>query len=131
MLAIFLLFGGIDTSIKFFKISFPVRDEGLFLVIIFFSAALWSWIYLIVKKKKIRKREIVFGTFLGVPNFFSTFFLLKALESIPAYISFPVINVGLIVSSGIVGHLYFKERLSLRKRWLTLAGIVAVIFLTS
>lgn len=131
LITIFMLFGSIDTSIKFFKIKFPVSDDGSFLVVIFYSAAVWSWIYLIYKKEKIKQKDLISGLFLGIPNYFSTYFLLKSLELAPAYVTFPFINIGLIVSSGLIGHFLFKEQLSKKKILLMAMGIIAVFFLTS
>ena len=62
---------------------------------------------------------------------FSTYFLLKSLELVPAYVTFPFINIGLIISSGLIGHFWFKEQLSRKKILLMFLGIIAVFFLTT
>ncbi len=131
LILIFCLFGAIDTSIKYFKMNFSVSDEGFFLVVIFGAAAVWSWLYLLIKRIKIKRQDVVAGIVLGIPNFFSTHFLLLALETIPAYVTFPFVNLGLIISSGLVGHLFFKEHLSLKKASLMLLGMLAVFILTT
>ena len=77
------------------------------------------------------KNEILAGLILGIPNFFSTYFLLKALETIPAYVTFPFVNIGLIMFSGLFGHFLFKEKMSTKKIVLMALGVIAVFFLTT
>jgi len=131
LLLLFLLFGSIDAAMKFFKLEFPGMDDSFFLVIVFFSAMCWSWLYMLIKRKKISPRDFFTGLLLGAPNFFSSYFLLKALFHIPGYIVFPFINTGLIIFSAILGYLVFKEKLDAKKVFLITLGAVAVFFLTT
>jgi drug/metabolite transporter (DMT)-like permease len=130
LLMIFLLFGLLDSALKYFKLQFPGVDDGSFLVIVFYSAMTWSWCYILVKGKKPKPGDMTAGLLMGVPNFFSSFFLLKALTSIPAYIVFPSINVGMIILSALTGYLLFKEKLDRKKVVLLILGAVAVLVLT-
>ncbi len=131
LLALFLLFGFIDAAMKFFKLHFPSTDDSFFLIIVFWSAMTWSWAYILVNRTAIKPSEVLYGLFLGIPNFFSSYFLLKALESIPAYVVFPFINTGIIILSSLFGCLLFKERLDRKKIMLITLGILAVFFLTT
>ncbi len=130
LLSLFLVFGFLDAAMKFFKLHFPSTDEGFFLVILFFSAIVWSWTYIIMTKRKVYRRDFVTGLLLGIPNFFSTFCLLRALVDIPGYVAFPFINIGIIILSAILGFVLFKERLTPRRVVLVCLGIVAVFILT-
>ncbi len=130
LLALFLLFGFIDSAMKFFKLHFPAADDSFFLIIVFWSAMAWSWVYILAKRTAVKPQEVLCGLFLGIPNFFSSYFLLKALESIPAYVVFPFINTGIIILSSLFGCLLFKERLDRKKVVLITLGILAVFFLT-
>jgi len=67
---------------------------------------------------------------MGIPNFFSSFFLLKALERVAAYVSFPFITIGLITLSALAGHTIFSESLPRRKVLLILLGILGTLALT-
>jgi len=131
LIAIFLVFGLLDSAMKFFKMQFPHMDDGFFLVIVFYSAMVWSWVYTVSTKIRPQSGDILRGLFLGIPNFFSSYFLLKALVLIPAYVAFPFINIGIIISSALAGHLLFKEELNPKKIFLILLGIIAVFFLSS
>lgn len=132
LLLLFTLFGVIDASMKYFKIKFPEVDNNVFLITLFYSALIWSWIFIFIARKKVKGSAIMNGLVLGVPNFFSSYFVLLALSSgIPAYITFPFINIGVIISSAILGLLFFKEKLSPKRIILIALGIAAIIFLTN
>jgi len=131
LLVLFLLLGSLDTALKFFKLEFPNVDDGFFLVILFFSAMVWGWAYVAISRIKPKTPEVLWGLVLGVPNFFASYFLLKALALIPAYIVFPFVYVGVIILSALAGYLIFKEELTGKKMLLIFLGIVAVVILTT
>jgi drug/metabolite transporter (DMT)-like permease len=131
LLTIFLVFGLLDSAMKFFKLEFPAMDDSSFLIIVFYSAMLWGWSYILVSRQKPGGRDIARGLFLGIPNYFSSYFLLKALGLIPAYVVFPFINIGIIILSALAGYLLFKEELGPKKVLLILLGILAVFFLST
>lgn len=131
LLALFLLLGSLDTALKYFKLEFPKFDDGFFLVILFFSAMVWGWSYVGYSRTKPKRQEVLWGLMLGIPNFFASYFLLKALALIPAYIVFPFVYVGVIILSAMAGVIIFKEKLSGKKLFLIFLGIVAVIVLTT
>ncbi len=131
LLSLFLLFGVIDAAIKFFKFKFPTVDDSFFMIITFGSALVWSWLYLLVIRQKVKAADVGRGLMLGLPNYCAFFFRLKALETIPAYVTFPFVNIGLIIVSALMGYLLFKEKVSRKKMLLILLGIIAVLLLTT
>ncbi len=75
--------------------------------------------------KRLEWKAVVGGILLGIPNFFSMYFLLKALN-IPQWESsviFPVNNMGIVVLTAICGWLLFREHLSR----INLAGIIIAL----
>jgi len=131
LLSIFFVFGLMDSAMKFFKLEFPFTDDSFFLVFVFCSAMVWGWLYILVSRQKPKWADIFWGLILGAPNFFSSYFLLKALAAIPAYVVFPFINIGIIILSALAGHWLFKEELDRKKVVLILLGIIAVSLLSS
>ena len=131
LFSLFLIFGCLDASMKFFKFKYPLSDDNFFLIIVFYSSMVWSWIYVFSSGQKLKSIDIASGLLLGIPNYFSTYFLLKALETIPAYITFPFINIGMIILSALLGYLFFKEKLSQKKIILIMLGIIAILFFTT
>jgi len=131
LLLLFVLFGIIDASMKYFKIKFPEVDNNVFLITLFYSALIWSWIYILLSRRKVKGTAVLNGFILGIPNFFSSYFVLLALsEGIPAYVTFPFINIGIIITSALSGRILFREKPSARKVALIFLGIIAIILLT-
>lgn len=70
-------------------------------------------------------KNIIGGLVLGIPNYFSIFFIFKSLEVnvLQSAQLFPVLNLSNVALSAFLGWLVFKEKLSA----LNLAGIVLAI----
>ena len=113
LLVILLLCGGITDSMAnvFDKIGDPaVRDYYLFYT--FAAALLCALIAMLAKHERIGRQELLDGILVGIPNYFSTRFLLLALGSLPAVIVYPAVSVGTIVLVSLAGFLLFGESLS-------------------
>ena len=70
----------------------------------------------------------MFGAAIGIPNFFSSKFLLRSLADLPAVVVYPSFSIATILITTLVGVCFFKERLR-KLQWLALAAIVAALFL--
>ena len=68
------------------------------------------------------------GACIGIPNYFSSRFLLLALHHLPAVIVYPAYSVMTIVVISIVGAVLFKEKLG-RKKLAAIALIVLALVL--
>ena len=127
--------GCIDTSLKFFETTY-VQEGGvpIFSATIFAIAFLIGLIFVIVKmvkgEFKFELKNILGGIILGVPNYFSIVYLLKALsaDGMESSTAFTVNNVGIVVLSTLFGLLFFRERLSL-KNWLGVLTAVLSVYL--
>lgn len=80
------------------------------------------------KKQKIGKSEIFYGFLVGVPNYFSAKFLLAALNTVPAVITYPTYSVGTILLVTLTGVGFFKEKLG-KKQWMGLGIILIALVL--
>jgi drug/metabolite transporter (DMT)-like permease len=133
---LFLGSGAIDTALKYIEVTHVPKEEvSIFSGSLFGIAATIAGIILVVKT--IKKREAfgvknsIAGIILGVPNYFSIIFLIKALqtEGFESATLFTINNVGIVITSTIVGILLFKEQLSLKNKIgvaLAILGIVIV-----
>jgi multidrug transporter EmrE-like cation transporter len=84
---------------------------------------------LIIKKQKFKIRNIVFGLSLGIPNYLSILFVLKSLNKMDSSLVFPILNIGVVVLSALVGWGYYKEQLS-KLNWLgVILAIVSICIL--
>ena len=129
-LLVFLGSGAIDASIKYFEEKHLTDQEiPIFSSMVFGCAALSGLIYIGVGSKKqtlkINFKNVVGGIALGVPNYFSIYFLIRALRNNiwSSAAVFTLNNVAIVMLSTLLGILLFKERLSI-KNW---GGVVLAI----
>lgn len=134
---VFLGSGIIDTSIKYIQeVYIKEEDYPIFSAIVFGSAALVGLLFILFKSMKssvrINFRDALGGVALGVPNYFSIYFLLKALENDTLNSSsvFTINNVAIVMLSTLLGILLFKEKISL-KNWGGIALAVVSIILVA
>lgn len=136
-LLVFLGSGIIDTSIKYFEEEHLTDQEiPIFSSMVFGCAALTGLIFIGIKSFKtplrVNFRNILGGIALGVPNYFSIFFLIRALRSdmLNSAAVFTLNNVAIVMLSTILGILLFKERLR-PKNWGGVALAVLSIILVA
>ena len=122
-LSIFLLGGVIDTTLNYVNSRFvSERLEPVFPIFIFCFAFGFGITFALLRKIPFRPKDILGGILLGIPNYFSIYFLLKTLRSFDnngAWV-YPFINIGIIIGSTLLALWLFKEKLSR----LNLVGIV-------
>ena len=133
---LFLGSGAIDATLKYVEINFVSENEvSIFSGSLFGFAGVFGLIFLLFKT--IQKREVfgvknlIAGIVLGIPNYYSIVFLIKALQTkgIESSTLFTINNVGIVVVSTLVGLLIFKESFSLKNKIgiaLAVIGIVLV-----
>lgn len=124
-IAVFFGSGLIDIAINAanaFYITSP-NDSALFSITTFLSAFCFGLIILLfqffVTKKQIfqsvfKLKNIIGGIALGIPNYFSIYFIFKSLHShvLDSAQLFPILNLSNVALSAIVAWLLFKEKLS-------------------
>ena len=135
-----LLFVGsgiIDTSIKFIETTY-LPDNGIPI----FSATVFAFAFIIgafivaykaaVGQFKFQFKSIVGGFFLGLVNYYSIYYLLKALnhETLESSSLFTINNVGIVMITTLVGLWVFKEHIS-RKNWIgIILAIISIVLIT-
>jgi len=124
-----LLCGGMaDAMSKVFEESGVPGMEGQFLFFTFVTALVLCTLCMIVKGQKIGKWEAIFGLLIGIPNFYSSKFLLRALEDVAAVIAYPVYSVAAILVVTLAGIAFFRERLE-KRQWIALGIILMALIL--
>lgn len=100
------------------KIMITNKNMSHFFASIFLIAGFLGFIFMIynIKKSKIKIefKNIIWGLLLGIINFLTLHFFIKSLQAniLESAQIFPIINMGIIVTSSIGGILLFKEKLS-------------------
>ena len=128
-LLLFLFCGTAEFSNKVFQKYGLQEHKSLFLLVTFSVAFLLSLAVTIKIKRVVTCRDLLIGVLVGIPNLFSSFFLILALERIMATIAFPAYGAGTIVVINLVGLLFFKEKLErteLTAVALTIAALILI-----
>ncbi|WP_028375704.1 membrane protein [Leeuwenhoekiella sp. MAR_2009_132] len=121
---VFVGSGIIDTTIKFLEASFVAKEDvPLFSAVIFataFTLGILVFIFqLYNRQQKLQIKNILGGIALGVPNYFSIYFLVQALRNpnLESSVVFTLNNVGILMLATLLGIVFFKEKLS-TKNWI-------------
>lgn len=134
---LFLGSGVIDTSMNFIQEKWVNTPEiPLFSSITFliaFFVGLLLIIYQIIQKKfHFEMKSLIGGILLGIPNYFSLYFLIRALqnETYESATLFTIINIGVILVTTLFGLLLFKEKLKKHNYIGILLAIIALFLVT-
>jgi drug/metabolite transporter (DMT)-like permease len=128
LLGVLLLGGSADAMSKVFEELGPQNLSQQFLMYTFFSAFLLSLAAVFYKKQRFGIWECLFGFLIGIPNFFSSRFLLGALTQLDAVIVYPTYSVATILAITLAGIFLFREKLT-RQQWIGLGIIIPAIAL--
>lgn len=134
VLILFVGSGILDTLVKYIETTYVSKNELEFYTAIIFLVAgligILLFLYqLISKKVKLNFRSFFGGIILGIPNYFSIYFLLKALQ-IPTLESstvFTINNVLIVMVTSLLGIVLFKEYLSVRNKIGIALSILAIL----
>ncbi|MBL7815811.1 MAG: hypothetical protein JNL70_12425 [Saprospiraceae bacterium] len=133
-LLVFLMYGITNTSFNYLNFKYVSTNGSTiaFMVTACLGAVVSGLFLLLYHRKRIEFKNIIAAIPLGIPNFLSFYFLLKALDEFKnngAYV-LPIYNIGVILASTAVALFFFKERLS-KLNWTGLAlAVVAIIFIS-
>lgn len=67
---------------------------------------------------------------LGIPNIFTSYFLIESLMQLSAIIVYPVVNIGIILLTAVLANIFWKERINGFGKLALLAGTTAIIILS-
>lgn len=128
LLILLLLNGSADAMSKVYEeIGNPLFEE-YFLLFTFIFAGILCFFLMLFRKERIGRAELFYGMLIGIPNYFSARFLLKALAYVPAVIAYPTNSVAVIVLISAGGVLFFKEKIS-KRQMAAMGAILAALVL--
>ena len=119
---LFVGMGFVDSVVKISQQFFiPIASVELFTLLVFFVASLTGFVVIVYDRsvsKLFKVENLVYGLFLGLFNYGSLFFLIKALNLNivePTFLDssriFMINNLGIIIISTLIGVVFFKEKL--------------------
>jgi drug/metabolite transporter (DMT)-like permease len=126
--AVFIGSGVIDALVNYVQKKIVQNDvETACMVGLFFFAAgtfgLLGFLLFYKDKKNLNiKKTLLAGIILGTPNYFSIYFVMRAIscDIMQSSVLYPIVNVGVVLGSTLIAFLFFAEKLSF-KNW---AGII-------
>lgn len=129
-LVLLFVFGGLaEFSNKIFQKYAMVEYKSVFLFFVFFTAFLISLFFTLKKKGNVNRKDIFTGFMVGIPNLFSSFFLIMALNYLKTSVAFPLYSAGTIVIISLGGVLFFREKLNRSEILSIVMTIVALILI--
>ena len=134
---LFIGSGTIDTLLKYVQVNYVAdADVSVFSGSLFGIAAIFGLVILSIKTIKKREafglKNVLAGIVLGVPNYYSIVFLMKALQNknIESSTLFTINNVAIVIVSTLVGLLFFKEKFSLKNKIGVILAILGIVLVT-
>lgn len=137
-IAVFIGTGVIDAIVNYAqkKIVHSAEETACLTGLFFFAAGTFGVLAFILfyphKKKLNYKSTILAGIILGIPNYYSIYFVMLAISNnvLESSVLYPVVNVGVVLGSTLCSFLFFAEKLSI-KNWLGIAlSVVAIALIT-
>lgn len=131
---LFLGNGVNDTIMKYAEHHYvdDINDRILFLTLVFLTSLVLG-IVITVKRYYDRRviitlHSVVGGSILGLINFGSTYYILKAMDLFASSVVFPITNAGIVTLSTLIGWSVFREKLSMRN-WIGIMLAIAAIIM--
>lgn len=134
LLLTFLVGGAVDVSMKTFEESFGAGNSRvLFLLLAFGVAFAIGAVIVVVRGLRTgtwpERRTLGWGVVLGVINYGSLEFILRAIERLPGTFVFPANNIAVVVLAAVLGVAVWDEYLSRLNRIGLGLAVVALILL--
>jgi multidrug transporter EmrE-like cation transporter len=129
-LVLFIGAGLLDTvlsHIQFLHLDSP-ESRDYFTSTVFLVAFSVGGLLLVFKRQRLTIKNITAGILLGIPNYFSIFFVLRSLDSMESSLVFPILNIGVVILSALIGWGYYKEHLS-KLNWLGVVLAISAIYI--
>jgi len=127
-LLLLILYGGLaQFATKLFQKYALIEYKNLLLFFIFLSALLTSLIIIIKNKNRFGINEFVSGTLVGIPNLFTSYFMVLAFTKMNTSTAVLLNSSGTIVLVLLYGLFIFKEKLLHREKIAIALTILAMI----
>lgn len=136
--ALLFIGGGLlDTLMKFVQFHFLTSPESQAVYSIYCFATACTLgivlvsVLLLLKKIEFQWRNIVAGICMGIPNYFSIYYLIRMLNSnfLQSSAAIPVLNIGIVVASALMAIFIFREKANML--WITglVLSVIAILLI--
>jgi drug/metabolite transporter (DMT)-like permease len=113
LLLLFVAGGCSDLSMKVFARTFGSQvDEPAFLVVVFGVAAVLATGFAVAAGTRpvVGKRELALGSAIGLINYGSADFIIRAAAAMPAALVFPTLAISVLAATAAMGSIIWGER---------------------
>lgn len=134
---LFLFSGMLDTITKYVEHHYlqNEREQAVFPVHVFAIAAsigiVIITILIVTGKTKLHYRNIVAGILLGIPNYFSIYYLIRLLNdaSMQSAVAIALNNIGIVLVSALAGTLLLKEKMNKQRITGLVLAVISIILI--
>ncbi|MDV3428347.1 MAG: hypothetical protein LIR50_15230 [Bacillota bacterium] len=133
-LILLFIFGGMaEFQNKLFQKYGLIEYKDLFLFVVFTMAFLFSS-YFVLRSvsgshKSIKGSELLIGFLVGIPNLFSSYFLIMALNFMPTSAALPIYSAGSIIFISLGEVLLYKAIISKKNKIAIILVVFAIILI--
>ncbi len=124
LILLLLAGGGGDAMAKIFEELGNGALSEQYLFYSFLMALVLCALLAVWKKEALGGKELLYGFLIGIPNYYSARFLLRAVERLDGVLVYPTYSVATILVVTLAGVCFFRERLA-KRQWLVL-GIILI-----
>jgi drug/metabolite transporter (DMT)-like permease len=134
---LFIGSGLLDTLMQYVQFHFlssPV-SQAVYSIYCFAIAAIIGLlvvaILFVLKRTTFQWRSVIAGICIGIPNYFSIYFFIRALNSnfLESSATIPVMNIGILVASALTAILFFRERANVIRITGLVLSVVAIFLI--
>ena len=135
IILVFIGQGIADSTLKWAQeFAINTSNNNVFFATTFFTAAFSGTLFMMIQLRKITVtlRSLLWGVILGIPNYFTLYFFVEALSAgvFESSQVFPIVNMGVIVLTAVMGIILFREHLS-KSNWMgILLALIAISLIT-
>lgn len=134
---LFIGSGSLDTLVKYVEQSYlaDTPTQTSYTIHVFLSAFIIGLAVITILclkgKMKLGWRNILAGVVLGIPNYFSIYFLIKLLHSdfLHSSASIPVNNIGIVLLTTIAAIIFFREKETPQRIFGLVLSIISIILI--
>jgi len=136
-IVLFILSGLLDALVKFVQFHFLTSADvqAVYAVYCFAVAGCIGMLLvaslLLLKKMTFHWRNMVAGICVGIPNYFSIYFLIRTLNSnsLQSSAAIPVVNIGIVVASSLTAIVFFREKVNALRITGLVLSIIAILLI--
>jgi drug/metabolite transporter (DMT)-like permease len=129
LIVLLLSMGCAEFSNKLFERFGDDRLRPLFLALLFGTALIAATVAAWRRNEHPTAAELRWGVLVGVPNLFSSFFLIASLKTVPAAVAFPAFSAGSIGLIAVGARVIYQDRLTLRQWSAVGLTVVALVLI--